>query len=80
MNWLNKLERKFGKYAIPNLIVWLIGAYTIGFLSCFTWADMAFSYMDTYAYRDKSYFSANYGDVLLSAWYDVRENLGYFPF
>lgn len=32
MNWLNKLERKFGKYAIPNLIVWLIGAYTIGFL------------------------------------------------
>ena len=31
MNWLNKLERKFAKYAIPNLIVWLIGAYTIGF-------------------------------------------------
>lgn len=32
MNWLNKLERKIGKFAIPNLIVWLIGAYTIGFL------------------------------------------------
>ncbi len=32
MNWLNKLERKLGKYAIPNLIVWLIGAYTIGFM------------------------------------------------
>lgn len=25
MNWLNKLERKFGRYAVPNLIVYLIG-------------------------------------------------------
>ena len=32
MNLLNKLERKIGKYAIPNLIVWLIGAYGIGFV------------------------------------------------
>ena len=32
MNWLNKLERKFGRYAIPNLIVYLIGAYCIGFV------------------------------------------------
>lgn len=32
MNWLNKLERKFGKYAVPNLIVWLIGAYGMGFV------------------------------------------------
>ena len=32
MNWLNKLERKFGNWAVPNLIVWLIGAYTIGFV------------------------------------------------
>ena len=32
MNWLNKLERKFGNWAIPNLIVWLIGPYTIGFV------------------------------------------------
>lgn len=32
MNWLNKLERKFGRYAVPNLIMWLIGAYTIGFV------------------------------------------------
>lgn len=32
MNWLNKLERKIGRYAIPNLIVWMIGAYTIGFV------------------------------------------------
>ena len=32
MNWLNKLERKIGRYAIPNLIIWLIGAYAIGFV------------------------------------------------
>lgn len=31
MNWLNKLERKLGRYAIPNLMMWLIGAYVIGF-------------------------------------------------
>ncbi len=29
---LNKLERKFGKYAIPNLIVYLLGGYVIGYL------------------------------------------------
>ena len=32
MNWLNKLERKFGRYAIPNLIVYLIGVYSVGFV------------------------------------------------
>lgn len=32
MNWLNKLERKLGRYAIPNLIVYLIGAYCVGFV------------------------------------------------
>lgn len=32
MNWLNKLERKIGKFAIPNLMVWLIGAYCLGFV------------------------------------------------
>ncbi len=31
MDFLDKMERKFGKYAIPNLIVYLIGAYCIGF-------------------------------------------------
>ena len=29
---LNKLERKFGKYAIPHLIVYLIGGYALGYL------------------------------------------------
>ncbi len=34
---LNKLEKKFGKYAIPNLMKVLITGYVIGYvLSCFT--------------------------------------------
>lgn len=32
MNWLNKLERKIGRFAISNLIIWLIGANVIGFI------------------------------------------------
>lgn len=32
MNWLNKLERKVGKFAITNLSIWLIGCYVIGYI------------------------------------------------
>lgn len=32
MQWINKLERKFGKYAIKNLIVYILGAYAIGYV------------------------------------------------
>ncbi|MBU3875572.1 hypothetical protein HGO97_007075 [Faecalicatena sp. AGMB00832] len=31
MNWLNKLERKFGRFAIHNLTMYLIGGYVIGY-------------------------------------------------
>ncbi len=31
MNWLSKLEKKFGRYAIHNLTMYLIGGYVIGF-------------------------------------------------
>ncbi len=31
MNWINKLERKFGKYAIPNLMWYIIILYGVGF-------------------------------------------------
>ena len=30
MNLLNKLERKFGKYAIPNLMYYVVILYAIG--------------------------------------------------
>lgn len=32
MNFLNKMERKFGKYAIPNISLYLIMAYACGYL------------------------------------------------
>ena len=32
MNYLNKLERRFGRYAIPNLSKWLVIGYAIGFM------------------------------------------------
>lgn len=31
MNWLDKLEKKLGRFAIPNLTVYLLVAYVIGF-------------------------------------------------
>lgn len=30
MKFLNKLERKFGRFAIPNLMLWVIGCYILG--------------------------------------------------
>jgi hypothetical protein len=32
MNLLNKMERRLGRYAIPNLMIWLIGASALGYL------------------------------------------------
>lgn len=32
MNWISKLERKFGRYAIPNLMFYIIVLYAVGFV------------------------------------------------
>lgn len=32
MNWMNKMERKYGRYAIGNLTVYLLVCYAVGFL------------------------------------------------
>ena len=32
MKFLNKLERKFGRYAISNLTLYIIGTYILGYL------------------------------------------------
>ena len=32
IQWLNKMERKFGKYAIPDLTRYVVGAYCLGAL------------------------------------------------
>lgn len=33
MNWLDKLERKIGRFSIPNLTGWLLAAYVIGYVT-----------------------------------------------
>jgi hypothetical protein len=32
MDWISKLEKKIGKYAIPNLMYYIIVLYIIGFI------------------------------------------------
>ena len=34
-NFLNRLEKKIGKYAIKNLVAYLIGGYVIGYIIYF---------------------------------------------
>lgn len=35
-NWLDKMERRFGRYAIKNLTMYLLAGYAIGYLLSFT--------------------------------------------
>ena len=81
MNWLNKLERKFGRYAVPNLIVYLIGAYSVGFvLNMVAPNILETSHMDFNADRQQYHFSVDHDDVLLPAWNCVGARVGNFPF
>jgi len=32
MNWMNKMERKFGRYAVHNLSAYIIALYVAGYL------------------------------------------------
>ena len=32
MNWMDKLERKLGHYAVPNLSRYFVGAIVLGYL------------------------------------------------
>ncbi len=40
MDWLNKMERKFGRYAIHNLTLYLIICYVIGYIIWYTVPNM----------------------------------------
>ena len=40
MKFLNKLERKFGRYAIHNLAAYIIGMYVIGYVFYFFMPDI----------------------------------------
>lgn len=32
MNWIDKLERKYGRYGIPNLTMYMVICYVLGYL------------------------------------------------
>ncbi len=40
MHFLNKMERKFGKYAIPGLMKYVIACYIIGYVIEYTMSDL----------------------------------------
>lgn len=45
MKWMDKLERKFGKYAIPNLMFYIIILYAVGFLLSLLDAEFYYYYL-----------------------------------
>ena len=45
MNWMNKLERKFGKYAIPNLMYYIIILYAFGFILSLVAPNVYYQYL-----------------------------------
>ena len=45
MSWLDKLEKKFGKYAIPNLMYYIIVLYGIGFVLYMVNPQFFFTYL-----------------------------------
>lgn len=51
MKFMNKLERKFGKYAIPNLMFYIVILYVVGFVLDLFASDFYYSYLslDMYA-------------------------------
>ena len=50
MNWMNKLERKFGKYAIPNLMYYVIILYAFGFVLNLFAPSFYYEYLSLDAY------------------------------
>ena len=49
MKLLNKLERKFGRHAISNLTLYIIGTYILGYLLQFFAGNLiAYFYLDPY--------------------------------
>ena len=45
MKWLDQMERKFGKYAIPNLMYYIIILYALGFVVQVVSPDLYASYL-----------------------------------
>ena len=75
MNWLNKLERKFGRYAVYNLTTYLIGTYIIGYAR----TDLEDRILDSGTAAGQSSGNRHYADALLFSRYYAGEDLGSIP-
>ena len=55
MKFLNKLERKFGRYAVPNLMLYIIILNAAGLLITIhsSWTDLANCFIYSCAVHDK---------------------------
>lgn len=51
MNWIDKLERKFGRLAVHNLMLYLIIFYAFGYLMLMTNPDFYMRYLSLNAYE-----------------------------
>ena len=45
MRWLDKMERRFGRYAIPNLMYYIIMLYALGFVVQVVSPDLYYRYL-----------------------------------
>ena len=45
MNWIDKLEKKFGRYAIRNLMYYIIILYAVGYVILLFAPDMYYNYL-----------------------------------
>ena len=86
LNWLDKLERKFGRYAIPNLTVYLLAGYVIGFAVSYTGtvlyparADLEDYFMGTDSTDGKSLFAFLFSTFVLFTGDSPGADMGDIP-
>ena len=68
MNWLNKLEQKYGSKAIPNITRIFIAANLIGSVLLLTKGDVVLYYLDFCAERQHIIFTAFIYILSVDAW------------
>lgn len=73
MNFLNKMERKFGRYAIHNLSTYIIGAYVIGYFLYFLAPGVLYNYLSL-----EPYYILRGQIWRLITWVLIRRNTWYF--
>lgn len=67
MNWLDKLERKFGRYAIHNLMYYIIILYAVGFVFQMINPSFYYNYLSLDAAGDLAWTDMEDCDIYHSA-------------